>query len=69
MPEYDKKLASWIFIGLNLRIHQGEYVAIVGPSGCGKSTLLRLLLGFEKPEEGSLRPLQLARNQYVQSAT
>ena len=46
--------ASWIFNGLNLRIHQGEYVAIVGPSGCGKSTLLRLLLGFEKPEEGSI---------------
>ena len=45
---------SWIFNGLNLRIHQGEYVAIVGPSGCGKSTLLRLLLGFEKPEEGSI---------------
>jgi NHLM bacteriocin system ABC transporter ATP-binding protein len=46
--------ASWIFNGLNLRIHQGEYVAIVGPSGCGKSTLLRLLLGFEKPQEGSI---------------
>lgn len=46
--------ASWVFNGLNLRIHQGEYVAIVGPSGCGKSTLLRLLLGFEKPEEGSI---------------
>ncbi|GIS91323.1 MAG: hypothetical protein CM1200mP20_13640 [Pseudomonadota bacterium] len=30
----------------------GELVAIVGSSGSGKSTLLRLLLGFDRPEEG-----------------
>ena len=34
--------------------HPGEFVAIVGPSGSGKSTLLRLLLGFEKPESGTI---------------
>lgn len=34
---------------LSLKIHPGEYVAIVGKTGCGKSTLIRLLLGFEKP--------------------
>ena len=39
---------------LSLNIKAGEYVAIVGPSGCGKSTLIRLLLGFEKPERGSI---------------
>ena len=33
----------------------GEFVAIVGPSGAGKSSLLRLLLGFERPELGSIR--------------
>ena len=32
----------------------GEFIAIVGPSGAGKSTLLRLLLGFEKPESGTI---------------
>ncbi len=32
----------------------GEFVAIVGPSGSGKSTLLRLLLGFERPDSGSI---------------
>ena len=37
---------------LSLRIHPGEYVAIVGPSGCGKSTLLKMLLGFETPDRG-----------------
>ena len=29
-------------------------VAFVGSSGCGKSTLLRLLLGFERPQSGSI---------------
>ena len=40
--------------GLSLSISSGEFVAIVGPSGSGKSTLLRILLGFEKPESGSV---------------
>ncbi|WP_329447944.1 NHLP bacteriocin export ABC transporter permease/ATPase subunit [Streptomyces sp. NBC_01426] len=39
---------------INFRIGQGEFVAIVGASGCGKSTLLRLLIGFDKPDSGSV---------------
>ena len=39
---------------VSLSITQGEYVAIVGPSGSGKSSLFRLLLGFEKPESGTV---------------
>jgi NHLM bacteriocin system ABC transporter ATP-binding protein len=39
---------------VSLRIAQGEYVAIVGPSGSGKSSVFRLLLGFEKPESGTV---------------
>ncbi len=44
----------YILNDLNLSIKAGEYVAIVGRTGCGKSTLVRLLLGFEKPEKGSI---------------
>lgn len=40
--------------GLKLQIKQGEYLGIVGTSGCGKSTLMRILLGFEKPESGTV---------------
>ena len=43
-----------IFEDLSLKIHSGEYVAIVGKTGCGKSTLLRLLLGFETPQKGAI---------------
>ncbi|MFD7257924.1 NHLP bacteriocin export ABC transporter permease/ATPase subunit [Streptomyces sp. NPDC059874] len=39
---------------INFHIRQGEFVAVVGASGCGKSTLLRLLIGFDKPSEGSV---------------
>ncbi len=43
-----------ILNGINLSISPGEFVAIVGESGSGKSTLLRLLLGFERPQQGSI---------------
>ena len=29
-------------------------VAVTGPSGIGKTTLLNLLLGLEKPDEGTI---------------
>ena len=44
----------WILKELSLKIHPGEYVAIVGGSGCGKSTLLRLLMGFETAQRGAV---------------
>ena len=40
---------------LSLKVKPGDYIAIVGKTGCGKSTLMRILLGFEKPEKGSVR--------------
>lgn len=39
---------------MSLKIESGQYIAIVGKTGCGKSTLIRLLLGFEKPQRGSI---------------
>ncbi len=44
----------YVVDGMNLKINAGEYIAITGTTGCGKSTLMRLLLGFEKPEKGSI---------------
>ncbi len=43
-----------IIDSVSIRVEPGEFVAIVGPSGSGKSTLIRLLLGFEKPNTGSI---------------
>jgi len=39
---------------INLDIASGAFVSIVGPSGCGKSTFLRLLLGQERPTNGTI---------------
>ncbi|MCG5244270.1 NHLP bacteriocin export ABC transporter permease/ATPase subunit, partial [Azospirillum doebereinerae] len=39
---------------LSLSIEPGAFVAVVGPSGSGKSTVLRLLLGFERPDQGEV---------------
>lgn len=40
--------------GVNLDIHDHEFVVFVGPSGCGKSTLLRMIAGLEEISSGDL---------------
>lgn len=50
---YDKE-AEPVLNDLSFQIDEGEYIGIVGASGCGKSTLLKLLLGFEKPQQGKI---------------
>ena len=40
--------------GLDIDIHDGEFVVLVGPSGCGKSTLLRMIAGLESISGGTI---------------
>jgi putative ABC transport system ATP-binding protein len=40
--------------GLDLKIPDGEFLALMGPSGSGKSTLLNLIGGLDRPTQGSV---------------
>ena len=40
--------------GVNLEIREGETLALVGESGSGKSTTLTEIMGFKKPQAGSI---------------
>lgn len=39
---------------INLKIHEGEFVAIVGFTGSGKTTLVKLMAGLLKPDKGKI---------------
>jgi putative ABC transport system ATP-binding protein len=38
--------------GIDLQIHEGEFVSIMGPSGSGKSTLMNILGALDQPTSG-----------------
>jgi len=53
--EYPARPDAPVFRGLNLKVRQGETLALVGPSGCGKSTVIQLMECFYRPTLGTVK--------------
>jgi lipoprotein-releasing system ATP-binding protein len=50
----DPAVRTQVLHGIDLRLLQGEFAALIGPSGSGKSTLLNIIGLLERPSEGHL---------------
>jgi iron(III) transport system ATP-binding protein len=46
--------AQEVLRGVDLRVPDGSFTAILGSSGSGKTTLLRIVAGFERPDRGEV---------------
>jgi zinc transport system ATP-binding protein len=46
-----------VLSGINLRVNQGDRLAVIGPNGGGKTTLLKLILGILTPSSGHIQVL------------
>jgi branched-chain amino acid transport system ATP-binding protein len=40
---------------VNFKVDKGEIVSIIGPNGAGKTTLVKTIMGFLKPQTGSIK--------------
>ncbi len=50
---------------LNFRLPPGGIVGVIGPNGAGKTTLFRMIIGQDKPDEGSLKIGETVKLGYV----
>ena len=42
-----KNAKNLVLNGIDLTIHEEDFLCVLGPSGCGKSTMIRCIAGFE----------------------
>ncbi len=43
-----------LYTGASFQIYEGEKVGLIGPNGAGKTTFFRMIIGEERPDEGSV---------------
>ena len=51
---YAGSSSPYVLKNINLEVNKGETVALVGESGCGKTTMIKLMMGFYRPQKGTV---------------
>ncbi|MDR2292782.1 MAG: energy-dependent translational throttle protein EttA [Prevotellaceae bacterium] len=59
---YENKV---LFENLNFSLPPTGIVGVIGPNGAGKTTIMRLIMGYEKPDEGSFTIGETVKISYV----
>jgi len=55
VKEYPQgETALRVLKGVNMKVDEGDFMAIMGPSGSGKSTLLNMIGALDKPTSGTV---------------
>ena len=55
VKEYPQgETALRVLKGINMKVEEGDFMAIMGPSGSGKSTLLNMIGALDKPTSGTV---------------
>ncbi len=54
IPDEDEPASAAAVDGVDLRVREGELVALVGQSGCGKTTTLQAVIGMQPTTSGSI---------------
>ena len=49
------KIITKALRGIDLKIFEGDFSAMMGPSGCGKSTLLNIIGGLDRATSGEVK--------------
>ncbi len=54
-----------LFENLNFKLPQGGIVGVIGPNGAGKTTLFKMIMGLEKPDQGTFKVGETVKLGYV----